>query len=449
MKEYPFFPHTEENINDMLDKIGVKSLEELYSDVPKVLDRELNIPESLSEIEIKEHINFLSERNLNLRQIGSFRGAGIYNHYIPSVVYNIASKRGFLTAYTPYQAEVSQGTLQMIFEYQTMMCELTGMEVSNASMYDGATSVAEAALMAARVTKKSKTLIAKSINPEYIEVTKTYLEPQNFEIEYIDFDKKTGQIDIENLKNNIDENTNSVIVGYPNFFGIIEDIELIRKNVPEKVMLIVVVGTPIALGLLESPGKLGADIVVGDGQPLGNFPALGGPTFGYFASKMKYIRSMPGRIIGETVDSENNRAFTMVLQTREQHIRRDKATSNICSNHAHNTLLASIYLSLIGRKGLKKLADLNYQKAHYLAKRLIESEKFEPLFEGPFFNEFLVKSSFDIDFMNEKLLEENYMGPLNMNKFYSDMEDICMFCSTELNKKEDIDYVVSYLEGLI
>ncbi|WP_165147961.1 aminomethyl-transferring glycine dehydrogenase subunit GcvPA [Marinitoga sp. 38H-ov] len=442
MKRFPYIPHTEEDIKEMMKVIGIDDIKELYKDVPKLFEGELNIPESKSEIEVKRELKELAGRNINLEEYAMFRGAGIYKHYVPSAVYQLATKRNFITAYTPYQAEVSQGTLQALYEFQTAICELTGMEVANSSMYDGGTAVAEAILMAARVNKKNKSLIAKSIHPEYIEVSKTYTESQDLEIELINFDEKTGRLDLEDLKNKLDENTSSVVISYPNFFGVIENIKKIKEVLPENVLLIVN-AYPLSLGLLEAPGKLGADIVVGEGQSLGNYMSFGGPTFGFFASKQKYIRQMPGRIIGETVDEEGKRAFVMVLQTREQHIRRAKATSNICSNHALMAVIASVYLSIIGREGLKEIAYQNYQKAHYLAKKLIETEKFEPVFESEFFNEFVIKPKFDLDKFNEKLFEEKFIGPLNLGKFCDKLENYALFCATELNTKEEIDYLIS------
>lgn len=442
MKRFPYIPHTEEDIKEMMNVIGINDIKELYKDVPKLFEGDLNIPESKSEIEVKRELKELAGRNIDLDEYAMFRGAGIYKHYIPSAVYQLATKRNFITAYTPYQAEVSQGTLQALFEFQTAICELTGMEVANSSMYDGGTAVAEAILMASRVNKKNKSLVAKSLHPEYIEVSRTYTESQGLEIELINYDEKTGRIDLEELKNKIDENTSSVVISYPNFFGVVENIKQIKEILPENVLLIVN-AYPLALGLLEAPGKLGADIVVGEGQSLGNHMSFGGPTFGFFASKQIYIRQMPGRIIGETVDEEGKRGFVMVLQTREQHIRRAKATSNICSNHALMAVFASVYLSIVGREGLREIAYQNYQKAHYLAKKLIETEKFEPVFEGEFFNEFVVKPKFDLDKFNEKLFEEKFIGPLNLGKFCDKLENHALFCATELNTKEEIDYLVS------
>ncbi|MBM7559063.1 aminomethyl-transferring glycine dehydrogenase subunit GcvPA [Marinitoga litoralis] len=442
MKRFPYIPHTEEDIKEMMNVIGINDIKELYKDVPKLFEGDLNIPESKSEIEVKRELKELAGRNIDLDEYAMFRGAGIYKHYIPSAVYQLATKRNFITAYTPYQAEVSQGTLQALYEFQTAICELTGMEVANSSMYDGGTAVAEAILMASRVNKKHKSLVAKSLHPEYIEVSRTYTESQGLEIELINYDEKTGRIDLEELKNKIDENTSSVVISYPNFFGVVENIKQIKEILPENVLLIVN-AYPLSLGLLEAPGKLGADIVVGEGQSLGNHMSFGGPTFGFFASKQKYIRQMPGRIIGETVDEEGKRGFVMVLQTREQHIRRAKATSNICSNHALMAVVASVYLSIVGREGLREISYQNYQKAHYLAKKLIETEKFEPVFEGEFFNEFVVKPKFDLNKFNENLFEEKFIGPLNLGKFCDKLENHALFCATELNTKEEIDYLVS------
>lgn len=448
MNKFPYLPHTEKDVDQMLEFLEIESIDELYEDVPHLYNSTLNIPSSMSEIEVKERLQDLAKLNKNIEDYGIFRGAGIYNHYIPSAVYQIASNRNFLTAYTPYQAEVSQGTLQMLYEYQSLICELTGMEVANSSMYDGASALAEAVLMAKRINGKNNALVSKLVHPEYQEVVKTYIEAQEMKLEEVNYISQTGQVDIEDLNSKIDENTSCVVVAYPNFFGIVEDLKKIKENIPDNVIFIVTT-YPISLGLLEAPGKFGADIVVGEGQSLGNHPSLGGPGLGFFASKKKYIRKMPGRIIGETIDQEGKRGFSMVLQTREQHIRREKSTSNICSNHAFNALLTSIYMNVMGKQGIKEVAEQNYHKAHYLAKKLIESEKFEPVFEGPFFNEFVLKSKLNVEFLNNKLLEQNYFGPLPLMKFYPGMKDQVLFCATELTKKRDIDFLCSFLEGLV
>ncbi|HPZ65876.1 MAG TPA: aminomethyl-transferring glycine dehydrogenase subunit GcvPA [Defluviitoga tunisiensis] len=447
MSDFPYLPHTERDIDEMMNYLNIKDINELYQDVPQLFNKDLNLPSSLSELEVKEKLFDLSDFNKNIQEFGIFRGAGVYNHYIPTVVYSIASNRNFLTAYTPYQAEVSQGTLQILFEYQTLICELTGMEVANSSMYDGASALAEAILMAKRINGRNKVLISDLIHPEYYEVTKTYIEAQDMELIEIIHNHQTAQIDIQDLKNKISKEVSCVVVSYPNFFGVIEDLQEIRENVPEDIILIVST-YPISLGLLESPGCFGVDIVVGEGQSLGNLPSFGGPGLGFFASKEKYIRKMPGRIIGETVDKDGKRGFVMVLQTREQHIRRERSTSNICSNQAHNALLASIYLNVMGEKGLKEVALQCYHKAHYLANKLLETDKFEMVYQGPFFNEFVMKSKIDPVYMNKKLIEQRYFGPLPLKKFFPQKGDQILFSVTELNKKRDIDFLCSFLEGL-
>jgi len=447
MIDFPYLPHTEKDIEDMMHFLGIKDIDELYQDVPKLYDKELNLPTSLSELEVKERLNDLSSCNINIDEFGILRGAGVYNHYIPATVYSIASNRNFLTAYTPYQAEVSQGTLQILFEFQTLICELSGMEVANSSMYDGASALAEAILMAKRINGKNKALVSNLVHPEYYEVAKTYVEAQDMELEEIKYNQKTAQLDIQDLKSKISSEVSCVAVSYPNFFGVIEDLREIRENIPENIIFIVVT-YPISLGILESPGYFGADIVVGEGQSLGSFTSFGGPGLGFFASKEKFIRKMPGRIIGETVDKEGKRGFVMVLQTREQHIRREKSTSNICSNHAHNALLASIYLNVMGKEGLKEVALQCYHKSHYLANKLLETEKFELVFQGPFFNEFVMKSKIDPIYMNKKLLEQHYFGPLPLKRFFSEIENQVLFCVTELVKKREMDFLCSFLEGL-
>jgi glycine dehydrogenase subunit 1 len=447
MNDFPYLPHTQKDIEEMFSFLGIKDIDELYRDIPALFKGELNIPSGLSELEVKERLTDLSQMNKNMEEYGIFRGAGIYNHYIPSVIYPLASNRNFLTAYTPYQAEVSQGTLQILYEYQTQICNLTGMEVSNSSMYDGASALAEAILMAKRINGKNHVLMSKLVHPEYQEVSKTYVEVQGMNIEQIGYLSETGQLDLDDLTSKITQETSCVVVSYPNFFGVIEDLKAIREKVPSDVIFIVVT-YPISLGLLETPGKFGVDIVVGEGQSLGNTPSFGGPGLGIFASKKKYIRKMPGRIIGETVDQDGKRGFCMILQTREQHIRREKATSNICSNHAFNALLASLYMNVMGKQGIREVSLQNYHKAHYLAKKLVETEKFKPVFDGPFFNEFVLESKIDPDLLNEKLLEQHYFGPLILKNFYEEMGNKVLFCATELTKKRDIDFLCSFLEGL-
>lgn len=447
MPEYPFLPQTEGEIQEMLRTIGVDSVSDLFKDIPDKFEVDLAIPESEDEFSVLRDLKELSQRNTSLNELSVFRGGGIYKHFIPSAVQRIGCRGEFLTAYTPYQPEVSQGTLQMLFEFQTMICELTGMEVANSSMYDGASACAEAALMAVRINGKSRVIISESLHPEYISTVKSYCFGGNIEVELVKFDRETGQIDCGDLESKLSENVSALIVGYPNFLGVIEDLEAIRSIIGEKVLLITA-ANPIALGLLQAPGNLGADIVVGEGQSLGNPPSLGGPGFGFFASKEEHIRKMPGRIIGQTKDKEGRTGYVMVLQTREQHIRRSKATSNICSNQAFNVLLASIYMSLIGPKGLKDIARRCYDKAHYLANRIEKMDKLRPVFTGPFFNEFVVEFDGGLSMINSRLLEEQILGPLDLGKFREDMQNYGLICTTEANRNEEVEFFAGRLEEI-
>ncbi len=447
MPEYPFLPQTEGEIQEMLRTIGVDSVSDLFKDIPDKFEVDLAIPESEDEFSVLRDLKELSQRNTSLNELSVFRGGGIYKHFIPSAVQRIGCRGEFLTAYTPYQPEVSQGTLQMLFEFQTMICELTGMEVANSSMYDGASACAEAALMAVRINGKSRVIISESLHPEYISTVKSYCFGGNIEVELVKFDRETGQIDCGDLESKLSENVSALIVGYPNFLGVIEDLEAIRSIIGEKVLLITA-ANPIALGLLQAPGNLGADIVVGEGQSLGNPPSFGGPGFGFFASKEEHIRKMPGRIIGQTKDKEGRTGYVMVLQTREQHIRRSKATSNICSNQAFNVLLASIYMSLIGPKGLKDIARRCYDKAHYLANRIEKMDKLRPVFTGPFFNEFVVEFDGDLSMINSRLLEEQILGPLDLGKFREDMQNYGLICTTEANRNEEVEFFAGRLEEI-
>ncbi|AKI97207.1 aminomethyl-transferring glycine dehydrogenase subunit GcvPA [Kosmotoga pacifica] len=449
MSRFPYIPHTESEINKMLEFIGVKNIGELFNDVPHVFDFELKLPDSTDEFSVMRELKTLAHENLNLNEVAVFRGAGIYYHYIPSVINALASRGEFLTAYTPYQPEVSQGTLQALFEFQTMISELTGLEVANSSMYDGATAVAEAALMAVRVNGRNKILIARSLHPEYRVVTKTYCHSQNIIVEEIEYSKDKGQVEPEHLKNRLDDDVSAVIIGYPNYFGIVEDLQKIKALLDEKTLL-VVVANPIALSIFEAPGILGADIVVGEGQPLGNHPSLGGPGLGFFATREKYVRKMPGRIIGEAKDVDGKTGYVMVLQTREQHIRRKKATSNICSNHAHNAVIAAIYMSLMGKEGLKEVALRSYDKAHYLFSQLSNMEGVKPLFSGPFFHEFVVSvEGLTVGELNNELLKHKILGPMELEKDFPELGNSALFCTTEAVRNEDIEFLLGRLEEII
>ena len=437
-----YIGNTNQDREEMLKEIGIKDIDALFKSVPESvhLNRKLNLPEAQSEMELVKNIKSLSKQNSNLSDFTCFLGAGAYDHYIPALIDQIVSRQEFFTSYTPYQPEISQGTLQVIFEYQSMICELAGMAVTNASMYDGATALTEAAIMACESTRRNEILIAKSVHPESRDVLNTYAKFRNIKV--IELEYKNGQIDAEDLQNKINSDTAAVIVQTPNFFGVIEDVgsfnELIHKN---KSLLIMSVD-PISLGLLKSPGELGADIVVGEGQSLGNSLNFGGPYLGFMAVTQKLMRKMPGRIAGQTVDKDGKRGFVLTLQTREQHIRREKATSNICSNQALNALIATIYLATIGKEGLKKVSELCLHKSHYAYNELIKTGKFSPVFTAPFFKEFMLKSEENIDELNAKLLENNIIGGCDAGKYYDELNDCYIVAVTEKRTKEEIDFMI-------
>ncbi len=451
-----YIPHTEDEVEEMLKAIGVKSVNELFSPLPQ--DRRvktMGLDDPKDEYSVFLKLKELASKNADAQRYTYFMGGGIYNHVIPSAVHQIVSRGDFYTAYTPYQAEVSQGSLQMMFEFQTMMCELTGMGISNASMYDGASATAEAALMAARFMKKDKILVADSLHPEYLQTINTYVSGPQLKIETIQHDE-SGMLSVEDLKAKIDEETAGVIVQYPNFFGVIEDLKAIREASKDVLMIVVV--NPISLGVLEAPGNFGADIVTGDGQPLGIPMNLGGPSFGIFTIRddKRLVRTMPGRIIGETVDVDGKRGYVMTLQAREQHIRRAKATSNICSNHALGTLYAATYLSLVGPEGLREIGENNISKSHYLLERLEKTGHFKRKFSGEFFNEFVVETDLNIFKLKRKLLKNNIIGPLDLGMFGGTKSKLkkllskndLLFCTTEANTAEDIERLLSVVEAM-
>ena len=415
---HPFLPNTDRDREEMLKTIGVSSYRELLKDIPEelIFKGELNLPESLSEQEVFELLRDISEENNAALKI--FAGAGAYDHYIPKAVIFLASRSEFYTAYTPYQAEVSQGTLQAIFEYQTAISELTGMDVTNASMYDGASAMAEAALMAIRIKKtKNKILYASSINPFYVQVLKTYISRAGIELQEIKVNENDGRVDINDLKSKITEDVGALIFQHPNFYGILEDPLLLREVTENTGILLIVVYNPISLGIIAPPGQYNADIAVAEGQPLGLPLSFGGPYLGLFSAKKEYIREMPGRIIGETMDVEGKRGFVMTLQTREQHIRRERATSNICSNQNLCALQALIYLSLLGKKGIKEVALQCAYKAHYLYSRLIEIDGIQSVFNAPFFNEFVVELPLPAATLVEQMLEKGFLAGVDAGQF--------------------------------
>ncbi|SHF60463.1 aminomethyl-transferring glycine dehydrogenase subunit GcvPA [Ornithinibacillus halophilus] len=443
--EFRYLPMTNQDKEEMLNTIGVQSTEELFSDIPSQVrfQGELNLKKPANELELKKELTALSNKNANLTEYRSFLGAGVYDHFIPSVVDHIISRSEFYTAYTPYQPEISQGELQAIFEFQTMISELTGMPIANSSMYDGGTALAEAVNLSASQTRKKKVLVSKTIHPESRAVIETYAKGPNLEI--IEVGQKDGQTDLDELASLIDEDTASVVVQYPNFFGQIEPLDKINELIKnQKKTMFIVSSNPLALGYLTPPGEFGADIVVGDTQVFGIPAQFGGPHCGYFATTSKLMRKVPGRLVGQTTDENGVRGFVLTLQAREQHIRRDKATSNICSNQALNALASSVAMSSIGKHGLKKMAVLNMKKARY-AKQKIEEAGFNVLTKGTFFNEFVIQVSGNVNDINEKLLEKGIIGGYDLGFAYPELSGHMLVAVTENRTKEDIDAFVKEL----
>lgn len=441
---YRYLPDTEQDRKEMLDFLNLSSTEELFKVIPEELRLKdgLNIPAADPEPVLMKKMQKLASRNINADQYPIFLGAGIYDHYIPSVVKHVISRQEFYTAYTPYQPEISQGELQAIFEFQTMVCELTGMDVANSSMYDGPTSLAEAASLAVASKRRKKVLVSKAVHPEARAILDTVARGQEYGVEEVDL--ATDITDLEKLKKQIDKDTAAVIVQYPNFFGSIEDLAEIRKIADEHGAMMIVSSNPLALAVLQAPGKLGADIVVGDMQPLGIPMAFGGPSCGYFATTKKLMRKMPGRIVGETVDENGKRGFVLTLQAREQHIRREKATSNICSNQALNALASAVCMSALGKHGIRKMALQNIEKADYAAKAL-QNKGFAVLNTAPFFNEFVVELSRPVKEVNERLLKEGIIGGYDLGCDYG-LENHMLVAVTEQRTKEEIDRFVEALE---
>jgi glycine dehydrogenase subunit 1 len=409
----------------------------------------LNINNKMSELEVSRKLKGLSNQNLGIDDLVCFLGAGAYDHYIPAVIKHIISRSEFYTAYTPYQPEISQGTLQVIFEYQTMIANLTGMDFANASMYDGATAAAEAAMLSMENTKRKTVLVSKTVNPETRSIIATYVKFHGgnmVEIDYAD-----GVTDIEALKNNLDQDSAALIVQNPNFFGIVEDMTEIEKLVHTNKSMLVMSVDPISLGILKSPGEIGADIVVGDAQALGSPLNYGGPYIGFMAATTKLLRKIPGRIVGQTEDLDGKRAYVLTLQAREQHIRREKATSNICSNQGLNVLVTAIYMTTLGKKGVKEVAEQCAQKARYAHDQLTKNGKYKPLFNKPFFKEFAVSVASDVscEVINEELLNCGILGGYPLEANYPEQKKSLLLCVTEKRTKEEIDSLVEIMEEIL
>ncbi len=442
-----YIPNTDQDAAEMLNTIGLKSIDELFKDIPRdlLLAENLEIGAALTEPEIMDKMKGLGKQNLSIQDLTCFLGAGAYDHYIPAIIKHLAMRSEFYTAYTPYQPEISQGTLQMIFEYQTMISNLTGMDVSNASLYDGATSAAEAAIMAVDNTRRNTVLVSETVNPETRRVLKNYMHFRD--INLIEIPMSGGVTDREKLQKLVDKDTAAVIVQTPNFLGIIEDMEEIEKITHGNKSLLISSVDPISLAILKKPADYGADIVVGDGQALGNSLNFGGPYIGFMSTSTKLMRKMPGRIVGQSLDVDGKRAFVLTLQAREQHIRRYKATSNICSNQNLNALISSIYMVTMGKHGLKEVALQCLEKASYAAEKLIATGKYKLAFNKPFFKEFALVGQKDADEVNRRLLEENILGGYNLAKDYG-IEKGLLICVTEKRSKSEIDKLAS-LMGVI
>lgn len=436
-----YIPLTEKDKQEMLQTIGAKSIGELFGDVPSdiLLNRDLNIAEGEAETTLLRRLNRIASKNITKETHTSFLGAGVYDHYAPSVVDAMISRSEFYTAYTPYQPEISQGELQAIFEFQTLICELTDMDVANSSMYDGMTSFAEACILAFSQTKKNKIVVSKGLHYQALQVLHTYAKTRK-EFEVVETDLDGTVTDLKKLEAAVDDETAAVAVQYPNFYGSIEDLEKIHSFIEDKKALFIVYANPLALGLLTPPGSFGADIVVGDTQPFGIPAQFGGPHCGYFATTKKLMRKVPGRLVGQTQDDEGNRGFVLTLQAREQHIRRDKATSNICSNQALNALASSIAMSALGKQGIYDIAVQNIEHANYAKQQFIK-KGFEVL-DGTSFNEFVVKFDKPIQQVNEELVKYNIIGGFDLGVVSDDFKNHMLIAVTELRTKDEIDTFV-------
>ena len=440
--KHRYLPMTELDQQEMLATIGVATIDELFADIPEKVrfKGEYNIKSAKSEAALMKELAQLAAKNKDTATNVSFLGAGVYNHYKPVIVDHVISRSEFYTAYTPYQPEISQGELQAIFEFQTMIAELTGMDLANSSMYDGGTSLAEAGMLAAGHTRRKKLLVSGAVHPEYKDVVATYAYGQSIEV--ITIPTKDGVTDIEALKGLVDDQTAGVIVQYPNFFGQVENLQPLADITHDAKGLFIVSANPLALGVLTPPGKLGADITVGDAQVFGISEAFGGPHCGFFAVTKKLMRKVPGRLVGETVDQDGRRGYVLTLQAREQHIRRDKATSNICSNQALLALAASVAMTALGKQGMQEMAKQNIVKTRY-AKNAFEAAGFEVVYQGAHFNEIVVKTTANVTEMNKALIEKDIIGGFDLGRVYPELANHALIAVTEIRTKEEIDALVA------
>ncbi|MEM1619012.1 MAG: aminomethyl-transferring glycine dehydrogenase subunit GcvPA [Desulfurococcaceae archaeon] len=460
MRPHPWIPSsTQESLEKIMKTIGITSVEELFSDIPSNIrltrevweNLEIGVGRPVSEVEARRIVEKKLEKNVKLK-VPPFMGGGVYPHYVPPLVTYIISRGEFLTAYTPYQAEISQGLMQALFEYQSLMAELLEMDVVNASMYDMGSAAAEAVLMALRVNRgRSKVVLPANMNPLHRKVVETYTWPLGVKLVTVPYDREWGFVDLEELKKLVDEDTAAVYVQYPNFFGVLEPhVKAVGEIAHDKKALLITGVYPVALGLVKSPGEVGADIAVAEGQPLGIGLNYGGPYLGVFATRfdMNLVRQMPGRIIGLTVSKTGERSFAMILQTREQHIRREKATSNICTNEALMAIAAAVYLSMLGKNGVVKLAEVNYYRAHYAWIKLKKAGFNVEVFKGEFFNEFPVsfnEKGLRYQYIHDELLKRRIHGGLYIGDYYPELGETALYAFTELHFKEDIDELVDAL----
>ncbi|HSF32747.1 MAG TPA: aminomethyl-transferring glycine dehydrogenase subunit GcvPA [Candidatus Tectomicrobia bacterium] len=436
-----YIPNTDADRHAMLQTLGLSAIDELFSGIPQELRyaRPLDIPKALSEQDVLRHMRTLANRNANVEDFAAFLGAGAYHHFIPSIVPVLTARGEFMTAYTPYQPEMAQGTLQAVYEYQTLICQLTDMEVANASLYDGSTGVAEAVLMARRVTQRDEVLVSEAVHPEYRAVLRTYLQNLGMQVREISVDA-AGQTPLPQVRQGLSAQTACLVVQSPNFFGVIEDLTSFAETLhAQKALLVQAIAEPVSLGLLKPPGAWGADIVVGEGQAFGNTLSYGGPYLGFFATRDHYVRQMPGRLAGETVDTEGRRGYVLTLSTREQHIRREKATSNICTNEGLCALAATIHLCTLGKIGLRQLAELNVRRATHARQQLAAIPGCRVLFSGPTFNEFVLETPKLAGDLIRQLSPQRLIPGIDLGRFYPARSHQLLICVTEMNSRQDID----------
>ncbi len=443
-----YIPNSAHDQRQMLIEMGLQSIEDLLEGIPQKvrLNRLLALPRPLSEPELLEMFKELEGKNA--RGLLSFLGAGVNQHFIPSVIESLVSRAEFLTSYTPYQAEISQGTLQAIFEFQTFMCQLTGMEVSNASMYDGSTALAESILMAARISQRNRFLLAETVHPEYRRVVNTYLHHQNLKVQPLGY-QQDGTLDLKELDRCLAKDVGAVMIQSPNFLGNLESVEKVATLAHERGSLLIVnLAEALALGIVKSPGSAGADMVCGEAQSLGVPPSFGGPHVGFLASREKFVRNLPGRLVGQTVDSEGRRGFVLTLSTREQHIRREKATSNICTNQSLFALMATIYCSLLGKKGIREVALQNIAKTQYALRELRKLARLRVLFEGPRFNEFVLQLPQPLGSISKRFSNEGVVPGLDLERYFPALSNSLLVSVTETRSKADIDKLVQIFSTL-